>query len=66
MFDVNLADEKGFTVIYDAISKGRYYIVQRFMQYCISNSIYAKATEHETLLQFYTERNILDIYMKII
>ncbi|KAB7495815.1 putative ankyrin repeat protein [Armadillidium nasatum] len=60
--DVNMADEKGFTAIYYAINKGRYDIVQRFVQYCVSNSIHVKATQHETLLQFYTERNILDQY----
>ncbi|KAL7632383.1 UNVERIFIED_CONTAM: hypothetical protein RMT77_017309 [Armadillidium vulgare] len=62
MFDVNMADEKGLTAIYYAISKERYDIVQRFVQYCVSNSIHLKATQHESLLQFYTERNILDIY----
>ncbi|KAF2368056.1 Ankyrin repeat-containing domain [Trinorchestia longiramus] len=57
--DVNKCDNIGYTPVYYAINASRYDIVQRFLEYSLVEKVHVKATNHETLLQFFTERNNL-------
>ncbi|XP_076044975.1 uncharacterized protein LOC143027554 isoform X2 [Oratosquilla oratoria] len=57
--DINKCDNIGYTPVYYAINASRYDIVQRFLEYSLVRKIHVKATNNETLLQFYTERNNL-------
>ncbi|XP_042233704.1 uncharacterized protein LOC121873891 [Homarus americanus] len=60
--DINRCDNIGYTPIYYAINASRYDIVQRFLEYSLVRKVHVKATNGETLLQFYTERNNLGQY----
>ncbi|KAG0722111.1 Ankyrin-1 [Chionoecetes opilio] len=60
--DINRCDKIGYTPIYYAINASRYDIVQRFLEYSLVRKVHCKATNGETLLQFYTERNNLGQY----
>ncbi|KAK4313729.1 hypothetical protein Pmani_014950 [Petrolisthes manimaculis] len=60
--DINRCDNIGYTPIYYAINSSRYDIVQRFLEYSLVRKVHVKATNGETLLQFYTERNNLGQY----
>ncbi|XP_068235366.1 uncharacterized protein [Palaemon carinicauda] len=60
--DFNRCDNIGYTPIYYAINASRYDIVQRFLEYSLVKKLHPKATNSETLLQFYTERNNLGQY----
>ncbi|XP_045107330.1 uncharacterized protein LOC123502158 isoform X2 [Portunus trituberculatus] len=60
--DINRCDKIGYTPVYYAINASRYDIVQRFLEYSLVRKVHCKATNGETLLQFYTERNNLGQY----
>ncbi|XP_047740700.1 uncharacterized protein LOC108682971 isoform X5 [Hyalella azteca] len=59
IIDINKCDNIGYTPVYYAINASRYDIVQRFLEYSLVEKVHVKATNHETLLQFFTERNNL-------
>ncbi|KAK8372253.1 hypothetical protein O3P69_019885, partial [Scylla paramamosain] len=60
--DINRCNKIGYTPVYYAINASRYDIVQRFLEYSLVRKVHCKATNGETLLQFYTERNNLGQY----
>ncbi|CAL4072060.1 unnamed protein product, partial [Meganyctiphanes norvegica] len=62
LVDINRCDNIGYTPVYYAINASRYDIVQRFLEYSLVCKVHVKATNSETLLQFYTERNNLGQY----